>query len=75
MFTMAQSATNWGNTHTHVDRIHSLTHLHQHSYKLCGAKRQLNYYRIWNQIFILKVPEGGGANRSTWKKNHDCLPR
>ena len=22
------------------------------------AKRQLTYYRIWNQIFILKVPEG-----------------
>ena len=27
MVTMAQSAANWGNTHTHVDRTHSLTHL------------------------------------------------
>ena len=24
-----------------------------------GAKRQLSYYRIWNQFFILKVPEVG----------------
>ena len=32
--TMAQtqSAVNWRNTHTHVGRTHSLTHLHQHSY-------------------------------------------
>ena len=30
---MAQSAANWRNyTHSHVDRTHSLTHLHQHSY-------------------------------------------
>ena len=32
MVTMAQSASNWRNTHTHVDCTHSLTHLHQHSY-------------------------------------------
>ena len=32
MVTMAQSAVNWCNMHTHVDRMHSLTHLHQHSY-------------------------------------------
>ena len=32
MATMAQSATNWRNTHTHMDYTHSLTHLHQHSY-------------------------------------------
>ena len=32
MVTMAQSVVNWHNTHTHVDRTHSLTHLHQHSY-------------------------------------------
>ena len=29
------------------------------------AKRQLSYYRIWNQIFSLKVPEEGGVNQST----------
>ena len=28
----AQSAANWSNTHTHVDRKHSLTHSHQRSY-------------------------------------------
>ena len=33
LVTMAQSAANWRNTHTHVDRTHNLlTHLHQHSY-------------------------------------------
>ena len=32
MVTMAQSAANWRNMHTHVDRKHSLTHLHQHSF-------------------------------------------
>ena len=32
MVTMAQNAANWCNTHTHVDRMHSLTHIHQHSY-------------------------------------------
>ena len=32
MVTMAESAANWRNTHTHMDRTHSLTHLHQHSY-------------------------------------------
>ena len=29
MVIMAQSAANWRNTHTHMDRTHSLTHLHQ----------------------------------------------
>ena len=32
MVTKAQSVANWCNTHTHVDRMHSLTYLHQHSY-------------------------------------------
>ena len=32
MISMAESATNWRNTHAHVDRTHSLMHLHQHSY-------------------------------------------
>ena len=30
--TVAQSTVNWHNTHTHVDRTHSLTHLNQYSY-------------------------------------------
>ena len=45
MVTMAQIAANWRNTHTHMDRLHPLTHLHQHSYNhITGAKRQLSYY-------------------------------
>ena len=32
MVTMAQSAADWRNTHTHVNRTHSLMHLHQHGY-------------------------------------------
>ena len=32
MVTMAQSAANWHNTHTHMDHTHSLTHFRQHSY-------------------------------------------
>ena len=32
MVIMAQSAANWRNTHTYVDRTHSLTRLHQHSH-------------------------------------------
>ena len=28
----SQSAANWRNTHIHMDRTHSLTHLNQHSY-------------------------------------------
>ena len=58
---MTQSAANWRNTHTHVDRTRTLTHLRQHSFNHICAKRQLSYYRIWNEIFILKVPEGGGC--------------
>ena len=34
MVTVAQSAVNWRNTHTHVDLAHSFTHLHRHSYIL-----------------------------------------
>ena len=32
MVTVAQNAVNWRNTHTHMDRTHSLIHLRQHSY-------------------------------------------
>ena len=44
MVTMAQSAVNWRNTQLPPRCM----------------KHQLSYYRIWNHIFILKVPEGGG---------------
>ena len=68
MVTMAQSAANWCNTHTHVDRTYSLTHFTSTQLQPCGAKHQLSYYRILNQIVILKVTEGGGANWSIRRK-------
>ena len=42
--------------------------------QLHSVKRQLSYYRIWNQIFIFKVPEGGGANQSTRSKPPTACP-
>ena len=40
--TMAQSGANCRNTHTRVDRTHSLTHLYQHStITVCKAPAQL----------------------------------
>ena len=55
MVTMAQSAANWRNTRTHVDRTHSLTHLHQHSYDHFLGSASSAIYRIWNRISILKA--------------------
>ena len=55
--------------HAHSRGSHAFTHtltstwLQPHC-----AKRQLSCIRIWNNIFILKVPEGGGENRSAWRK-------
>ena len=43
LVTMAQSAANWRNTHTHMDCTHSLTHLHQ-QLQPRDVKRQLSYY-------------------------------
>ena len=57
-FFMAQSTTNWHNTHTHVDRMHSLTHVHQHSYNhfVWSASSAINY-RTWNQILFWRYLE------------------
>ena len=52
MVTLAQSAANWRNTRTRVDRTHSLTHLHQPQLQPRGAKRQLSCYRIWNILYL-----------------------
>ena len=41
MITMAQSTSNWHNRHTHMDRTHSLTHLHYSKTMLCEAPAQL----------------------------------
>ena len=74
MVTMAQSAANWRNTHTHVDRTHSLTHFTSTQLQPRGAKRQLSYYRILESIFIFKVPEGGGSKPEYPEKTPDSLP-
>ena len=64
MVTMAQSTVNWRNTHTHMDRSHSLTHLKGTvTTTLCEAPAQLLVLQTLESI--LKVPEGGGANRRT----------
>ena len=61
MVTMAQSAANWRNTHTHVDaRI---------QFQPRCAKRQLSYNSIRNQFLILKVPEGGRGSKPEYPKN------
>ena len=44
MVTRSQSAANWRNTHTHVDRTHSLTHFTATQLQLRGMKCQLSYY-------------------------------
>ena len=71
MVTMAQSAANRRNTR--ADRMHSLTHLHQHSYNhvVRSAHSAITEFAI-NGFF--KVPEGGGANWSTRRKNPNSLP-
>ena len=55
MVTMAQS-----NTHTHVDRMHSLTHLiYQHGYNDAVRSASSATTEFGINFFILKVPEGG----------------
>ena len=44
MVTMAQSAVNWRNTHTLMDRTHSLTHFTSTQLQPRGTKRQISYY-------------------------------
>ena len=56
MVTMAQSAANWHNMHTHVDRTHPLTHLHQYSYIHAVRSASSASAEFWNLFFILKVP-------------------
>ena len=66
MVTMAQSAMNWHNTHTHVDHTNSLAHLHQHSYNhIVRRSASSAITEFWNQISILKVPEGANNELST----------
>ena len=45
MVTMARSAANWRNTHTLVDRTHSLAHFTSTPLQPRGAKRQLSKHQ------------------------------
>ena len=69
MVTMAQKRRELAH-HAHSRGSHAFTHTltSTQSQPRCCAKRQLSYYRIWDRIIILKVPEGGAANRSTRRK-------
>ena len=61
--------------HAHSCGSHTFTHtLSSTQLQPHCAKRQLSYYIIWNQIFILKVPEGGEENRSTQRKPPTACP-
>ena len=59
MVTMAQSAANWRNMHTHVDHTHSLTHLHQHIYNHVKRSASSAIMEFGIKVFTLKVPERG----------------
>ena len=58
MDTMAQSSANWRNTHTHADHMHSLTHLHQHSYNHVVRNAGSAITEFGSKILIFTVPEG-----------------
>ena len=60
----SQSATNWCNTHTHVDCTHSLTHSHQHSYNHTVRSATSANTEFGIKLLFFKVPERGGANYS-----------
>ena len=80
MVTMAQTKRCKLAQHSHSSGLHAFTHTYNVTstqftlLQPCCAKHQLSNYIIFNQIFILKVSEGGGAIRSTQEKNPDSLP-
>ena len=59
MVAMAQRTTNWRNMHTHLDRSHSLTHLHQHSsnHVVRSASSGITEFGIGN-TFLRYLREG-----------------
>ena len=76
MVTMAHSAANWRNTHTHVDRTHPLTHLHQYSHKHVCAKRQLSYSAITKfgiEVYFEGTREWG-SKPEYLEKTPDSMP-
>ena len=76
MVTMAQSAANGCNTHTHVDRTHSLTHLHQHSYNhvVRKASSAITEFGIEFIIYFLRYLREGEQTGVPGEKTTDSLP-
>ena len=58
--------------HAHSRGSHAYTHTNTVTTTLREALAQL--LQNLDSNFILKVPEGGGANQSTRRKNPDSLP-
>ena len=54
---MAQSAANWRNTHTQVDRMHSIIYLHQHSYNhfVRSASSAVTEFEFEFLFFVLDI--------------------
>ena len=73
MVTMAHSAANWLNTHTHVDRTHSHTNIMTVTTTSCEVPAQL-LHNILESNFILKVPDGWGSKLEYPEKYPDSLP-
>ena len=71
--TQSQSAVNWHNTHTHVDRMHSFTHLHQHSYNhvVRSASSAITEFGI---KFYFEGIWGKGSKLEYPEKTPDSLP-
>ena len=61
---------NFNRHSSHGHHGQSATNCYNHIVPKC----QLSYYRIWNQIFILKVPEERGSKLECLEKTPDGLP-
>ena len=73
MVTMTQSTAKCATrTLMWIARIHSHTYINTVTTTLCEVPAHL-LQNLESNVF-LKLPEGGGANRSTRKKNLDSLP-
>ena len=74
MVTMVQSAANWRNTHTDVDRTHSLTHININETIFISFILENNdplsvFLFLWKyRLFVVKV--GHSANL---RKQIDCF--
>ena len=66
MVTMAQSAANWRNTHTHMDRMYSLTHFTSAQLQPRGAKRHLSSDKC-----LLRVRNNNKLAKTTDREEED----